>query len=81
MSYSNGSMSSALDICLSKCVSVACMMCGLCMSTSAKNSCRFDSLFKLLQLTFKSMILSDGVITSVSIDLLCIVCYTGVTVA
>ena len=59
MSYSNGSMSSALDICLSKCVSVACMMCGLYMSTSAKNSCRFDSLLKLLQLTFKSMILSD----------------------
>ena len=55
-------MSSALDICLStfcKCVSVACMMCGLYMSTSAKHSCRFDSLLKLLQLTFKSMILSD----------------------
>jgi hypothetical protein len=56
MSYSNGSMSSALDICLSKCVSVACMMCGLYMWTRAKNSCRFDSLLKLLQLTFKSMI-------------------------
>ena len=76
MSYSNGSMSSALYICLSKCVSVAFMMFGLYMSTSANNSCRFDSLLNLLQLTFKSMILSDD-----CEYLLCIVYHTGVTVA